>query len=179
MKVQELEATAFKGVRHVNIKPGGLVVAITGRNGQGKSSVLDALQWAIGGAKFAPETPVRKGNQKTEVSVDLGELRITRTQTAKGSMSLTVTTRDGVPIAQANWAEQIKASVALAAAVSPKLKVALVREGSALDADNQKALEEAATAAGLQVWIERVTNGEHVGITIVDGEVEGAEGGAA
>jgi len=412
MKVESLEVSSFKGVRHVNIKPGGMIVEITGRNGAGKSSVVDAIQWAIGGAKFAPETPVRKGNAKAEVVADLGDLRIRRTQTKAGSMTLDVTTRDGVPqkspqalyssiafdplafvrakpaeqretlinaagirgtiasiddaanaakvertdlgrqvnqlaaqvaalpdtpgpteevnsadliaeirdandriaenkkartwyaekkaehakavqrvaeleqqlgaartnaenldaiveqwaekiealadpdiramqdqltgiegtnrqirdranrkrlaaqladvrakhaaaerrieeaaiakadaltnsplpipgigltddgvtlngvpIGQANWAAQIRASVALAAAVSPKLKVALVREGSALDGANLTALEEAATAAGLQVWIERVTNGEKVGITIVDGEVAGDEGG--
>jgi DNA repair exonuclease SbcCD ATPase subunit len=81
-------------------------------------------------------------------------------------------TLDGVPFEQASQAEQIRASVALAIATNPKLRVMFVREGSLLDQDGMALLEGLAKENDCQVFVERVLRGEPVGIVIEDGMVQ-------
>jgi hypothetical protein len=79
---------------------------------------------------------------------------------------------NGVPFEQASDAEQLRASVAIAAAMNPKLRVIRIRDGSLLDDDAMQALAAMAAERDLQIWIERV--GEHVntfGVVIRDGAV--------
>lgn len=45
---------------HMEPSPQGLTI-VGGRNGQGKTSVLDAIAWALGGAKMAPSNGARNG----------------------------------------------------------------------------------------------------------------------
>ena len=80
-------------------------------------------------------------------------------------------TLNGMPFEQASQAEQIRASFGMAMAQNPTLRVALIRQGSLLDRDGLRMLAEIACQHQAQVWVERVTNGEQVGIVIEDGEV--------
>lgn len=78
-----------------------------------------------------------------------------------------------LPLEQASGAEQLRVSVAIAAALKPALRVILVKEGSLLDSDGMTFLGEWAEANGFQIWIERVeTDGS--GVMIEDGLVAGA-----
>lgn len=95
--VVSLRADNFKRLRAVQVKPTGSVVEIAGRNGQGKSSVLDAIMAAIGGGRAIPEQAIRKGAKKGEVEVDLGDLLVRRTFTESGG-TLKVTAKDGSEI---------------------------------------------------------------------------------
>lgn len=63
MKINRLEAENVKRIKAVRIEPtaNGLTV-IGGNNGQGKTSVLDAIAWALGGNKFRPSDPQREGS---------------------------------------------------------------------------------------------------------------------
>ena len=63
VKINKLELENVKRVRAVALTPteSGLTV-IGGRNGQGKTSVLDAIAWALGGEKFRPSKPERDGS---------------------------------------------------------------------------------------------------------------------
>lgn len=63
MKINKLEIENVKRVKAVRIEPdaNGLTV-IGGRNGQGKTSVLDAIAWALGGDRFKPSQPQRDGS---------------------------------------------------------------------------------------------------------------------
>jgi hypothetical protein len=79
MRVLRLQAENFKRLVAVDITPAGDVVTITGRNAQGKSSVLDAIFAALAGADAAPDAPIRKGAREGKVTVDLGEYVVTRT----------------------------------------------------------------------------------------------------
>lgn len=96
MKIIELQAENVKRLRAVEIRPDGTLQVIGGRNAQGKSSVLDAIWLALGGGKAAKETmlPIRDGEEKASVRLDLGDLVITRSWTRKGT-SLKVTNAEG------------------------------------------------------------------------------------
>lgn len=63
VKITALEAENVKRVRAVAMEPApdGLTV-IGGRNGQGKTSVLDAIAWALGGDRYRPSEPHREGS---------------------------------------------------------------------------------------------------------------------
>lgn len=94
MKIVELRAERFKRLSAVEISPAGDVVIISGKNGAGKSSVLDSIWLALGGAPAAKESgttrPVKDGESDALVRLDLGEIVVTRKWTADGGSSLTV-----------------------------------------------------------------------------------------
>lgn len=99
LRVLQLNASNVKRLVAVEIKPdgqGGLVI-IGGNNGAGKTSVIDAIMYALGGKKATKDSPkvLREGAAEGHVRVDLGELVVTRTWKANGTDTLEVTTRDG------------------------------------------------------------------------------------
>jgi predicted ATP-dependent endonuclease of OLD family len=63
IKINKLEIENVKRVKAVKVEPtpSGLTV-IGGKNNQGKTSVLDAICWALGGEKYRPSTPQRDGS---------------------------------------------------------------------------------------------------------------------
>ena len=77
-----------------------------------------------------------------------------------------------IPFDQLSGAEQLKISMSIAMASNPKLKVVLVKDGSLLDQDNLKVIEEMAREKDWQIWIESVDESGKVGIYIEDGEVK-------
>ena len=79
MKIVELQAENVKRLKAVEITPDGTMQVIGGRNAQGKSSVLDAIWLALGGGKASKETPlpIRDGEDKASVRLDLGDLVVT------------------------------------------------------------------------------------------------------
>jgi DNA repair exonuclease SbcCD ATPase subunit len=79
MKIIQLHAENFKRLGIVEITPEGNVVTIGGNNGEGKSSVLDAIFVALKGRAVAPPKPIRKGEEKCTIRLDMGDLIVTRT----------------------------------------------------------------------------------------------------
>lgn len=63
IKINKLEIENVKRVKAVKIEPtqNGLTV-IGGKNGQGKTSILDSIAWALGGDRFRPSDPQRTGS---------------------------------------------------------------------------------------------------------------------
>lgn len=80
-------------------------------------------------------------------------------------------TFNGLPFEQSSAAEQLRVSVAIGAALNPKLRVMLVRDGSLLDEKSMGLLAELAEQHNLQVWIERVSKGKECSVIIEDGAV--------
>jgi len=76
-----------KRLKAVEIKPDGSLVVVGGRNAQGKTSVLDSIAMALGGEKMLPGKPIREGEDKARVVLELDGtgLVVTRTFTPKGS----------------------------------------------------------------------------------------------
>lgn len=89
MKIIELQAENVKRLRAISIKPDGNLVEITGQNGAGKSSTLDAIWWALTGLSNVQSKPIRKGEEAARIYLDLGELKVTRTfkQTESGDFT--------------------------------------------------------------------------------------------
>lgn len=63
VKITSLELENVKRVKAVALEPveSGLTI-IGGRNGQGKTSVLDAIAWALGGDRYRPGAAQRDGS---------------------------------------------------------------------------------------------------------------------
>lgn len=99
MRIIELRATNIKRLVAVQITPDKDVVEITGKNGNGKSSVLDAIWWALSGAKQIQKKPIRDGEEVAEVFLDLGKFTVRRRFIAQEdgdyTTSLKVTNKDG------------------------------------------------------------------------------------
>lgn len=63
MKINKLEIENVKRVKAVKIEPtsNGLTI-IGGPNGQGKTSILDSIAWALGGDRYRPSEAHRQGS---------------------------------------------------------------------------------------------------------------------
>lgn len=63
IKINKLEIENVKRIKAVKVEPtkDGLTI-IGGKNNQGKTSVLDAIAWALGGEKYRPSQAVRDGS---------------------------------------------------------------------------------------------------------------------
>lgn len=94
MKILQLTAENVKKLKVVEITPTTDFVQITGKNGSGKTSVLDAIFWALGGKEGIQDKPIREGAEKARIRLDLGDIVVERRFTQNGT-SLTVENGEG------------------------------------------------------------------------------------
>lgn len=96
-KIVRLESTNYKRLKAVEIAPDpdGNLVIVAGKNGQGKTSILDSITAALGGVngKTTPK-PIRDGEEKAQIVLETEDLIVTRKFTASGS-TLTVKSPEG------------------------------------------------------------------------------------
>lgn len=78
MRIIKLIAENVKRLHAVEITPEGTLITVGGKNGAGKSSVLDSIAYALGGEKLVPSEPIRAGESEAKIVVDLGEFVVTR-----------------------------------------------------------------------------------------------------
>jgi len=99
MQIVGLQVENFKRIKAVEIIPQGNTVIISGANGQGKTSILDAIWTALGGAKadkaLGTIEPIRDGEKKAVISVDLGDIKVTRKWTNSDKPTLVVENQQG------------------------------------------------------------------------------------
>ncbi len=98
MKIISLEAENVKHLKAISIHPDGSMVVIGGDNSVGKSCVLDSIQYALNGAGSVPSKPIRNGQTKAKIVLDLGDIEVIRTFTDKGT-NLIVKNKDGATFA--------------------------------------------------------------------------------
>lgn len=87
-RIIALHTENIKRLTAVKITPDGNLVTIGGKNAAGKSSVLDSIEYALGGSKGIPVDVIRRGasKAKTELVID-GDppLVVTRRYSSKGT----------------------------------------------------------------------------------------------
>ena len=95
-KILNLQSENVKRLVAVDITPDptGNVIVIGGKNGAGKSSVLDSIEMALNGTESIPGKPIRKGQEKARIVVDLGDLVVKRIFT-EGNSRLVVENKQG------------------------------------------------------------------------------------
>jgi hypothetical protein len=71
MQVTELIIDNIMKIRAIHIRPKSNVVALKGENGNGKSSVLNALVMGFKGKKEFPDSPIRKGAKKGSIKISV------------------------------------------------------------------------------------------------------------
>ena len=94
VKIASLELENVKRIHAVELEPAqdGLTV-IGGKNAQGKTSVLDAIAWALGGDKMKPADPNRKGGATpARLRVELSNGIVVERKGKNGSLHVTDTT---------------------------------------------------------------------------------------
>lgn len=85
MRILSLQASNVKRLVAVEINPTSAVVEITGKNRQGKTSLLDSIWWLIKGAGNIQSEPIRSGETEAVIVGILGDegsekrLKVTRT----------------------------------------------------------------------------------------------------
>jgi DNA repair exonuclease SbcCD ATPase subunit len=164
LRITRFSAENFMRLVVVDISPSGDVIEITGRNRQGKTSVLDGIWAALGGTSVVPDMPIRrpkKGSEepaptKASITVELGtdgttRLTVTRTFTAKGG-SLKITNADGFEAAKPQqMLDKLMGSLSMDPmaflAAKPKDQAELLRQlvgldTSAIDAERKRLYEQ-------------------------------------
>jgi predicted ATP-dependent endonuclease of OLD family len=95
LTIISLDVQNVQRVRAVRIVPTGSTVILAGQNAQGKTSVLDAIEMALGGERHTSERPIRDGAKQASIVLNLGDLVIERVISKTGS-TLVVRDADGV-----------------------------------------------------------------------------------
>ncbi len=96
LTILELRAENVKKISVVRIRPDGKLVQVTGKNGNGKSSVLDAIAMALDWQHSPkPAQPIRKGAKEGRIEIDLGEIKATRVFRESGTTELRLEAKDG------------------------------------------------------------------------------------
>lgn len=90
MKVLSLSIKNFAGILEANITPGKVTV-FSGKNRQGKTSILNAVRACLEGAD---PTTIHTGTDRAEIVVDLEEIRVARRITP-GGQRVDVTNAEG------------------------------------------------------------------------------------
>jgi hypothetical protein len=83
-----------------------------------------------------------------------------------------IVTYNGIPLADASTAEQIRVSTSIGMAGKPDLRFLLIREGSLLDDAGMATLEEMAHEHDFQILVECVDTSGKVGIYMEQGEIK-------
>jgi hypothetical protein len=83
-----------------------------------------------------------------------------------------IITYNGVPLADASSAEQIRVSTAIGMANKPELAFLLIRDGSLLDDNGLAILEQMAHEQNFQILMEKVDTTGKVGIYMEDGIIK-------
>lgn len=94
MKIIKLQSQNFKRLKAISIEPKGNTVIVSGKNGQGKTSVLDSIFVALAGKDKDLLKPIRDGETKAEITVETEQYFIKR-MFKQGRTELEVISKDG------------------------------------------------------------------------------------
>ena len=146
--MKTMRVTNYKAIKDVELIPNGSLAVIAGKNGQGKSSFLDAIMELIDprGVKLTPK-PIRDGEKQAKAEFTDTELgvKLTRTWRSDGTAgTLTAETLDGAKYSRPS---EIVAQLTGGAVIDP------VRW---LNLDEKKQLEELLSIVELPFDIDQL-----------------------
>lgn len=95
-KMNKLKVINFKNIQNLEIAPMGNSLTLKGKNGAGKSAVIQAVEWALRGKRALPEGAMKIGEDKTEVVFENDDFIITRTWTRGRAPSVSVRDKKGM-----------------------------------------------------------------------------------
>lgn len=81
MRIVRLTASNVKKLKVADITAQPGMNKISGKNGNGKSSLLDSIVIALAGKSAIPSKPIREGTEEAVIRLDLGEIIVKRTIT--------------------------------------------------------------------------------------------------
>ncbi len=73
MKIVKLTSENVKRIRLVEIEPSGNMIVVGGKNGNGKTSLLDSIVMALAGKAAIPSKPVRDGEKQADIEIEMDE----------------------------------------------------------------------------------------------------------
>jgi len=117
-------------------------------------------------AKSASEQAVNNVDARKVALIQGADLPVPELGLGEGGVTF-----DGVPFAQADDAQKLRASFMVAMARNPKVRLALVRKGNDLDPDNLALLGELAEEFDAQVIVERLDPNDAGSVVIEDGRL--------
>ena len=93
-RIVKLTVENVKKIKAVSVTPEGNLFIIGGKNGAGKSSLIDSVAMVMGGKGQEPGEPLRQGEKHGKIIAELDTLIIKKVFTPKGS-KVTVEGKDG------------------------------------------------------------------------------------
>lgn len=94
LRILKFTGENVKRLSFVELDPDANFVVIAGKNTQGKSSILEAIKMALGGADKIGARPIHDGASSAKVELDFGRFKVTRTVSGGGT-KLTIEGADG------------------------------------------------------------------------------------
>lgn len=95
MKITSLQSENVKRLKAVELDVDGkATVVVGGMNAQGKSSLLDSIEYCLAGKSSIPSEPIRHGEEEARIILETDEYRIKRTFKG-GKSTLVVESLDG------------------------------------------------------------------------------------
>jgi hypothetical protein len=82
LKLVKINIKNVLGIKEMEINPNGNVVEISGRNGLGKTSIMESIKDALGVSEYSQL--LRNGETKGSVVLDLGAMKITKNYKPSG-----------------------------------------------------------------------------------------------
>jgi len=94
MKILKLVSRNIKNLKAIEITPAGDAVLLTGKNAAGKSAIIDSIFSALTGKRL--KDPIRHGEDRADVVVDMGDFIVKKRWTAKGeAIEVSSTDKEG------------------------------------------------------------------------------------
>lgn len=102
LKIVSFQARNIKRLKAVTIipDPTNPMVVITGKNSQGKTSIIDSIWMGLGGQKLIPSKPIRNGETEGSLELDLGQFIVKRRFKENGNSYLEIVTKEGFSVAK-------------------------------------------------------------------------------
>ncbi len=94
MVIESLRVENVQAIRAANVTPDRHFQVVSGLNGQGKTSLMQAVQFALAGKRSHSKKPIREGEDEGIVVLEVGDWRIDLELEVGSAPKLTLTRRD-------------------------------------------------------------------------------------